>query len=341
MSITNTPFYFSSIRSLTAAFGSLFDNIHIMRYNTDGSLAKNILCPLAYSAGDKTIIMLQQRNPSIQQDKVDIKVSLPRIGYELTSMAYDSTRKGQTIAQNVYVPGSNVNFNAATAVNTATSTINITNHGFASGKAVTYNVNGGGAIGGLTDGTTYYVSLVDSNNIKLATTFTNAIANSTLTLTSVGSGTQYFSTGYTMQFVPVPYTFDYTLSIFVKYIDDGLQIMEQILPYFTPFYTVSINDFVNPEGQKRDVPIFLTSITSEDLYQGDVAEDRIITWTLTFTANYWVYPPVHDNTGIIKTEAINFKDLGSGQTLTTTTLQVLPPTANREDNYTIQTTISN
>ena len=263
-----------------------------------------------------------------------------RIGYELTSMAYDLTRKGQTIAQNVYVPRSNVNFNAATAVNPTTSTINIPNHGFASGKAVTYNVNSGGAIGGLTDGTTYYVSLVDSNNIKLATTFTNAIANSTLTLTSVGSGTQYFSTGYTMQFVPVPYTFDYTLSIFVKYIDDGLQILEQILPYFTPFYTVSINDFVNPEGQKRDVPIFLTSITSEDLYQGDVAEDRIITWTFTFSAAGWIYPPVKDSSGIIKNIDVNFKDLDFNQTLTTVNVTIDPITANRNDTYEIITTIT-
>lgn len=341
MSLSNTPFYFSSIRNLTAAFGTLFDNINVMRYNTDGSLAKNILCPLAYSAGDKTIIMLQQRNPSIQQDKVDIKVSLPRIGYELTSIAYDSTRKAQTLAQIVYIPGPNVSFDAATAPVPATSTINITNHGFASGKAVTYNTNSGTAIGGLTNGVTYYVSKVDNNNIKLATTYTNAISGSTLVLTSVGAGTQYFSTGYTRQFTPVPYTFDYTLSIFVKYIDDGLQILEQILPYFTPFYTVSINEFANPEGQKRDIPIFLTSITSEDLYQGEVAEDRIITWTLNFTANYWVYPPVLDDASIIKTNEINFNDIGNGQTINTTTVEIIPQTANINDDYTIQITNSN
>jgi len=340
MSLTNTPYYFSTIRNLTAAFGSLFDNIHVMRYNTDGSLAKNILCPLAYSSGDKTIIMLQQRNPSIQNDNVDIKISLPRIGYELTGMAYDSTRKTQTLTQNIYVPGPDVNFNSATAVNITTETINLPSHGFGNGKAVVYHSNGGTAIGNLTDGVTYYVIKVDADNIKLATTYTNAIAGSVINLSSLGTGTQYFSTQYTTQFNPVPYTYDYTVSILVKYIDDGLQIIEQILPYFTPFYTVSINDMLNPGGAKRDVPIILNSITSEDLYQGDVAEDRIITWTLNFTVNYLMYPPIHDNSAVIKTDAINFNDLGNNQTLTTTTIQVIPTTANREDTYTVQTTIS-
>jgi hypothetical protein len=116
--------------------------------------------------------------------------------------------------------------------------------------------------------------------------------------------------------------------------------MEQILPYFTPFYTISINDMLNPGGAKRDVPIVLNSITSEDIYQGDVADDRIITWTLNFTANYLMYPPVHDNTAVIKTDKINFLDMGNNQILTTTTVQVIPATANREDNYTVQTTIS-
>lgn len=340
MSLTNTPYYFSTIRNLTAAFGSLFDNIHVMRYNTDGSLAKNILCPLAYSPADKTIIMLQQRNPSIQNDNVDIKISLPRIGYELTGMAYDSTRKTQTLTQNIYVPGPDVNFNSATAVNITTETINITSHGFGNGKAVVYHSNGGTAIGNLTNGVTYYAIKVDADNIKLATTYTNAIAGSVINLSSLGTGTQYFSTQYTTQFNPVPYTYDYTVSILVKYIDDGLQIIEQILPYFTPFYTVSINDMLNPGGSKRDVPIILNSITSEDLYQGDVADDRIITWTLNFTANYLMYPPVHDNSAVIKTDAIKFKDLGNNQTLTTTTIQVIPTIANRDDTYTIQTTIS-
>jgi hypothetical protein len=340
MSLANTPYYFSTIRNLTAAFGTLFDNIHVMRYNNDGSLAKNILCPLAYSPTDKAIIMLQQRNPSIQNDEVDIKITLPRIGYELTGMAYDSTRKTQTLTQNIYVPGPDINFNSATAVNITTETINLTSHGLGNGKAVVYNRNGGTTIGNLTSGVTYYAIKVDSNNIKLATTYTNAIAGSAINLSTVGTGTQYFSTKYTTQFNPVPYTFDYTVSILVKYIDDGLQIIEQILPYFTPFYTISINDMLNPGGAKRDVPIVLNSITSEDIYQGDVADDRIITWTLNFTANYLMYPPVHDNTAVIKTDKINFLDMGNNQILTTTTVQVIPATANREDTYTVQTTIS-
>ena len=141
------------------------------------------------------------------------------------------------------------------------------------------------------------------------------------------------------QYNPVPYNFEFTLYAFVKYIDDGLQIIEQIVPYFTPFYTVTLND-IPAYGVKRDVPISLASITSEDQYQGDVAEDRIITWTFTFSAAGWVYPPVKDSSVIIKNIDVNFKDLDYEQTLTTVNVTIDPITANRNDTYEIITTIT-
>jgi len=60
--LNSAPFYFSSIRNLTASFGSLFNNINIVRYNTDGSVEKNIKVPLSYASADKTITMLQQQD---------------------------------------------------------------------------------------------------------------------------------------------------------------------------------------------------------------------------------------------------------------------------------------
>ena len=93
-------------------------------------------------------------------------------------------------------------------------------------------------------------------------------------------------------------------------------------------------------GVEHKVPISISSITSEDQYQGDVADDRIITWTLTFNAAGWIYPPVKDSAGIIKTADVNIRDLDFGQTLSTIQVQVNPITANRSDNWTVTTTIT-
>ena len=62
---------------------------------------------------------------------------------------------------------------------------------------------------------------------------------------------------------PVPYDFNITLSIMVKYSDDGTQILEQILPYFTPEFQVTMNE-MSTMGIKRDIPIILTGVTTED-----------------------------------------------------------------------------
>jgi T4-like virus Myoviridae tail sheath stabiliser len=141
------------------------------------------------------------------------------------------------------------------------------------------------------------------------------------------------------QYAPVPYDFEFTLYIYVKFIDDGLQIIEQIIPYFTPFYTITMDD-IKPYDVKRDVAISLTSIVSEDLYQGDVAEDRVITWTLTFNAKGWVYPPINNASSIIKTADVRFFDMDNNQRLTDVTVQVDPLTANIDDDYIITTTIT-
>ena len=42
------------------------------------------------------------------------------------------------------------------------------------------------------------------------------------------------------QYMPVPYNLDFELYILAKNQDDGLQIVEQILPYFQPEYNVTI-----------------------------------------------------------------------------------------------------
>lgn len=335
--MNNRPFYFSSVRNLTAAFGGLFNEIYVQRYDNTGKQQSLIKVPLSYAPGDKTIVMLQQRNPQLQQNKADIKVVLPRLSFELTGMSYDPSRKTQTLNKTVFPKLPDISFTSS-SVNSTTSTITINNHGLTTGRSLVY-VPSGTSIGGLTSGANYYAIKVDNNTISLANTATAANEGSKITFTTSGSGTSTFKTPFSYQYNPVPYNFEYTLYAFVKYIDDGLQIVEQILPYFTPFYTVTLLD-IPTYGVKRDVPITLNSITSEDQYQGDVADDRIITWTMTFTAAGWVYPPVKDSAGVIKNADVNLVDMDFEQILSTVNIKVEPLTANKTDQYQIVTTIT-
>jgi hypothetical protein len=80
------------------------------------------------------------------------------------------------------------NASSSSVVNTTAETIAIPSHGFATGDAVAYE-SSGSAIGGLTDGTTYFVIRVDPNTIKLATTASNATAGTAINLSAVGAGT--------------------------------------------------------------------------------------------------------------------------------------------------------
>ena len=82
-------------------------------------------------------------------------------------------------------------------------------------------------------------------------------------------------------YLPVPYNLDFELSIFTKLNDDMLQIIEQILPYFQPAYTMTI-DLVKEIGEKRDIPVVLNSISMSDDYEGDFSTRRSLIYTLRF-----------------------------------------------------------
>lgn len=81
---------------------------------------------------------------------------------------------------------------------------------------------------------------------------------------------------------PVPYNVDITLYILTKTQEDGLQILEQILPTFTPEYTLSINA-IPDMSIVQDVPIILNSVSVQDDYEGDFQTRRFVTHTLSFT----------------------------------------------------------
>ena len=215
-----STFYHQTIRKYVAAFGTLFNDINIERKNSSGTVVERVKVPLAYGPRQKWILALSD---TTDQRRV-LAARLPRIGFSLTGVSYDSVRKLNTVIRNV-------------AANTA-------------------------------------------------------------------------STGSVLsQYNPVPYNFDFELFILVNNAEDGTQILEQILPFFTPEFTVTINT-IPDMGIKADVPIVLNSASQSDEYEGELATRRTIIWTLSFLLKGFVYPDVKSGT-LIKSIEVNFRIPGS------------------------------
>jgi hypothetical protein len=107
-------------------------------------------------------------------------------------------------------------------------------------------------------------------------------------------------------YMPVPYNMSFELSIYTKLNDDMLQIVEQILPYFQPAYSLSV-DLVDTIGEKRDIPIIFEGIEMRDEYEGDYSQRRALIYTLRFTAKTYLFGPVSDvSKDIIKRASIGY-----------------------------------
>ena len=206
----NDPFYNRTIRKIVVAFGTVFNDIYLVRYTKDGLTAKEtIKVPLNWGAKEKYITRLTS-DPTLTKS---IATTLPRISFDMTGMSYDSSR-------------------------------------------------------------------------KLPTTVRNFSANN--------------ATSVKTQYVPVPYNFDFSLSIYVRNTEDGTQILEQILPFFTPDFSVTV-DFVAAMDPKYDMPIILNSVSNEVDYEGEMMTTRMIIWNLEFTAKGHIWPPI--KTGKVITTA--------------------------------------
>ena len=92
-------------------------------------------------------------------------------------------------------------------------------------------------------------------------------------------------------YLPVPYNLDFEVAIISKNNDDAVQILEQILPFFQPHFSITIN-MVDETDEKRDIPILLNNVSIQDEYEGDFRVRRTIIYTLTFTAKSYIYGPV-------------------------------------------------
>ncbi len=214
-----TTFYNETIRKTVIAFGSLFDEIFVVRKNKDGSTNKRVLVPISYASKEKFIRMLDEfPDTKGQEGAAAIASVLPRMGFSITSINYDGSRKRNTVY-----------------------------------KRFKYTS---------TDGE------IDS------------------------------------QFSEVPYNISFQLAVAARTMDDALQIVEQIVPYFTPEFCISVNftDF----NTKVDIPITIQAVNPEIDYQGDTSTQRSVIFTIDFVAYSYVFSPTKQEKYIKTTDITTF-----------------------------------
>ena len=240
----NKVFYHQTIRRAVAVFGTIFNDINIIRRDGSGKILNTVKVPLAYGPKQKFLARIDQQ-ADLNDPKIAIK--LPRMSFELTSMTYDTNTKLQK------------------------------------GSTTRYKEPGG------------------SNKTMLG---------------------------------PVGYRLGIQLNILTKNQDDALQILEQILPYFQPEYTVSIKQV--DDSVITDMPIVLQGVNISDEYDSDFNSRRVILYTLDFETRVRFFGPVVDNS-IIKKVITNFiNNETEDKFLTRQDAYIEPFTANsKEDTHTI------
>ena len=103
------------------------------------------------------------------------------------------------------------------------------------------------------------------------------------------------------QYMPVPYNLEIELAIMSKSQDDGLQILEQILPNFHPSMNVSI-EVIDTTKEERDIAIVLNGVGYQDDYEGDFTQRRTLLWTLNFTVKTYLFGPIQAQRDIRKVQ---------------------------------------
>ena len=143
-------------------------------------------------------------------------------------------------------------------------------------------------------------------------------------------------------YVPVPYNISYNLYSYTASAEAGLQIIEQILPFFQPDFTVTVNAI--PELDiKRDIPIVLNSVDYEDTYSGNFETRRAVIYTLGFTAKTYLFGPASTQKVIKTTQADTYMDTDTTNKAREVRITITPnPTsADADDDFGFTTTIQN
>ena len=163
------------------------------------------------------------------------------------------------------------------------------------------------------------------NNYNLASTST----------TSVNSRSKFFT--------PVPYTINFQLNVYAKTHDDALQVVEQILPYFNPQYSLTVKPIEGYTDIKEDSQIILAGVSFTDDYEGSLEQRRSIIYTLDFEMKINFYGPVTDGK-IIRTAKPSLYGIDTGlrdsdELLSTIIVTTDPANASADSDYGFVTTI--
>ena len=114
--------------------------------------------------------------------------------------------------------------------------------------------------------------------------------------------------GVRSQYMPVPYNIGFELGILAKSQDDGLGILEQILPYFQPSFNLPIK-MIPDMDEIKDCPVILNNVDYTDTYDGSFLNRRYLEYRMQFTVKTYLYGPV-TNIGVIKKSIAEIGTLG-------------------------------
>lgn len=223
-------FYNKRVRTAVSVFGSIFNNLHVLRQNSAGETISQVKVPLSYAPKRSFIERLAEMQKGEDAER-RVAIKLPRMSFEITNLVYDAERQLPKVNQ-----------------------------------------------------------------------FTRSV-------TDVTKKKKFYTS--------VPYTMGFQLNVYAKSQDDALQIVEQVIPYFNPQYTLSVKPFTDYTEIVEDVPIILNGISFSDDFEGSVGQRRTIIYTLDFEMKMSFYGPDKDSSIIrevdanffLKEEGFNDSDL--------------------------------
>ena len=195
-------FYHKRVRTCVAIFGSMFDNVNILRTASNGKVLSQMKVPLSYAPARSFIERLEEMTNGEEAER-RVALKLPRMSFEIVSIVYDPARQLPKINS--------------------------------------------------------YLSSTQEVNKRI--------------------------------YVGVPYTISFELHIYAKSQDDALQVVEQIVPYFAPQYTLTVKPFADEPDIKEDVPVTLVGVNLSDDFEGAIEQRRTIIYTLSFDMKTNFYGP--------------------------------------------------
>ncbi len=143
------------------------------------------------------------------------------------------------------------------------------------------------------------------------------------------------ATNVSASYMGVPYDITFALNIYARNIDDGTHIVEQIMPFFNPDFTVTTN-MIPDLGALKDIPIVLNSVANDIEYEGNYDSVRYVNWTLTFTMKLHYYGAI-SYPKIIKSVYTNIYDDNSLKSGYITRLNVINANGTfKADDYVFQ-----